>query len=131
MNLQDLTTTARDTLTVKRVFGEPYERDGVSVIPVAKVSGGGGGGGGHDPNGQEGEGGGFGAQARPAGAYVVRDGTVHWQPAFDANRLVAALSIVAVTWLVTHARIQRMKARMSLLEHRIDHRIARHQARHD
>ena len=33
----------QDTFTVRRVFGEPVEKDGVVVIPVAMVSGGGGG----------------------------------------------------------------------------------------
>ena len=36
------TETAREVLTVRRVFGEAYERDGVTVIPVAKVMGGSG-----------------------------------------------------------------------------------------
>ena len=35
-----LTSTVSDLLTVRRVFGEAYERDGVRVIPVAKVLGG-------------------------------------------------------------------------------------------
>jgi uncharacterized spore protein YtfJ len=34
----------RDAVTVKRVFGEPYQKNGVTVIPAAKVMGGGGGG---------------------------------------------------------------------------------------
>jgi uncharacterized spore protein YtfJ len=38
---------ASDILSVKRVFGEPYEHGGVTIIPVAKVMGGSGGGGGH------------------------------------------------------------------------------------
>jgi uncharacterized spore protein YtfJ len=33
-----------DAVTVKRVFGEPYQKNGVTVIPAAKVMGGGGGG---------------------------------------------------------------------------------------
>ena len=36
----------RDTVTVKRVYGDPIERDGVMVIPAANVRGGWGGGGG-------------------------------------------------------------------------------------
>ena len=36
----------KDTMTVSRVFGDAYEHDGVTVIPVASVRGGGGGGGG-------------------------------------------------------------------------------------
>jgi len=37
---------ASDILSVKRVYGEPFEYDGVTIIPVAKVMGGSGGGGG-------------------------------------------------------------------------------------
>ncbi|UJP41874.1 hypothetical protein [Cellulomonas palmilytica] len=32
-----LATAANETFTVRRVFGEAYERDGVTVIPVARV----------------------------------------------------------------------------------------------
>jgi len=32
-----LTAAANDTFTVRRVFGEAYERDGVLVVPVARV----------------------------------------------------------------------------------------------
>ena len=39
-----ITHAARDTLTVRRVFGESYERDGTLVIPVASVWGGTGSG---------------------------------------------------------------------------------------
>jgi len=39
---------ASDTLTVRRVFGEPYTANGVTIIPVAKVWGGAGGGAGQD-----------------------------------------------------------------------------------
>jgi uncharacterized spore protein YtfJ len=48
VDLNTLLAQARDSLTVKRVFGEPIERDGVTVIPVANVMGAFGGGGG-DP----------------------------------------------------------------------------------
>ena len=44
MDPNELMTQARDALTVKRVFGEPYERDGVTLIPAAVVRGGAGGG---------------------------------------------------------------------------------------
>ena len=32
MKLDQLITTARDAITVKRVFAEPYEKEGVTVI---------------------------------------------------------------------------------------------------
>ena len=77
----------------------------------ARVSGGGGGGGGHDKDGQEGQGGGFGVQARPAGAYVIKDGNVRWMPAVDVNRVIAALGVVIVMFLMTRARIVRIRAK--------------------
>src|SRR3954454_16080590 len=103
MSLSQLLDTVRDSMTVRRVFGDPYERDGVTVIPAATVRGAGGGGGGKDERGQEGDGGGFVLTARPAGAYVVKDGEVSWQPAVDVNRIVAVavLGSAAVVWLVT------------------------------
>jgi uncharacterized spore protein YtfJ len=64
-----LTRAAQDTFTVRRVFGDPYERDGVLVVPVARVLGGVGAGSG----GGEGAGvparfqhGGFAAADEPA-----------------------------------------------------------------
>src|ERR1035437_6566024 len=46
MDVHEVLNHARDAMTVKRVFGDPYEKDGVTVIPVANVMGGAGGGGG-------------------------------------------------------------------------------------
>jgi uncharacterized spore protein YtfJ len=95
MNLNEVVEAARDHITVSRVFGEAYERDGVTVVPVARVYGGGGGGTGED-GGSHGEGGGIGFVARPAGVYVIRDGGVSWRPAVDANRVVTAVAVVLV-----------------------------------
>lgn len=88
---------ARDVLTVRRVYGDPIERDGVTVIPAAKVRGGGGGGSDVQGNG----GGGFGVSATPAGAYVIRDGRVIWRPALDLNRTILMGQIVAIVFLLT------------------------------
>ena len=81
---------ARDSITVKRVFGEPYEKNGVTILPAAHVAGGGGGGGGEGQN-EDGTGSGFGTgfglSARPAGAYVIRGDEVVWQPAIDVTRI--------------------------------------------
>lgn len=99
----DLMTAVRDAFGAQLVFGEPYEHDGVAIITAAKVAGGGGGGGGQDGTGQEGGGGGFGGQARPAGAYVMKDGSVRWTPAVDANRLIGVVGAVVITLLITRA----------------------------
>ena len=90
---------ARDVLTVRRVFGDPIERDGVTIIPAAKVRGGGGGGG-EGPDGR-GSGGGFGVSATPAGAYVIKNGTVRWEPALDLGRTIFMGQIVGIVFLLT------------------------------
>ena len=100
-----------DALNVRRVFGDPYELNGCTVIPVAKVAGAAGGGGGESE--KEGESGGFGTgfvlEARPVGVYQVRDGEVVWRPALDVTRLakggqaLAALLAVCIT-LIAIAR---------------------------
>ena len=101
MDIHEVLNHARDAMTVKRVFGDPYEKDGVTVIPVANVMGGAGGGGGSGagvPSGtgdaavadgkpESGYGIGYGMRATPAGVYVIKDGEVEWKPAFDVNRL--------------------------------------------
>jgi uncharacterized spore protein YtfJ len=84
-NVDEMFAGARDAITVKRVYGDPIESEGVTIVPAAKVGGGGGGGGDSEHNG----GGGFGLGARPVGAYVIKDGDVKWQPAVDVNRIVA------------------------------------------
>lgn len=111
MKVDDLVTTARDAITVRRVFAEPYERDGVTLVAAARVSGGAGGGGGHDQGGQEGEGGGFGVQARPAGAYVIKNGSVTWMPAVDVNRVLTVLGAIAVAFLLSRPRLVRARAK--------------------
>jgi uncharacterized spore protein YtfJ len=112
VNVEEILAKPRDAMTVRRVFGEPYERDGVTVIPAARIMGGAGGGGGHDEQGQEGEGGGFGLMSRPAGAYVIRDGEVRWRPAFDVNRLIAVLGAVAIAYLLSRSRVLKARARL-------------------
>lgn len=67
MDFQQTISKAQDAITVKRVYGEPYDRDGMVVIPAAEVRGGGGGGGGEDrTQDRAGSGGGFFLDARPS-----------------------------------------------------------------
>jgi uncharacterized spore protein YtfJ len=96
MDIDALLAAARDTAHVERVFGEPIERDGILVIPVAMVLGGGGGGGRDSRPDQPGEGGGgFGVWARPLGVYVVRDGRAEFCPAIDVAVLALGAALVA------------------------------------
>ncbi len=110
--LKELTDKARDAITVKRVYGDPIERDGLTIIPVARVSGGaGGGGGGHFVEDQSdgGQGFGFGIKARPVGAFIVKDGTVTWHPAIDVTRIITVVCCVAVSYFLGGWRSGRRK----------------------
>ena len=116
MRAEEILDRVRDTLTIRQVFGEPYERDGTLVVPVARVAGGGGGGGGESGSSTEGNGrgggGGFGFEARPVGAYVIRDGDVAWRPAVDVTRLALGGQMVAIVALfVLHGVIRRLTRR--------------------
>jgi uncharacterized spore protein YtfJ len=96
MNFQETISQAQDAMTARRVYGEPYERDGVVVIPAAAVSGGGGGGSGESPTSGPGGGGGFGLTARPVGAYVIENGKVRWESAIDVNHIVVQALLAAL-----------------------------------
>jgi uncharacterized spore protein YtfJ len=106
-NIDEILGGARDAITVRRVYGEPIEQEGLTVIPAAAVRGGGGGGGDSDGNG----GGGFGVAARPVGAYVIRDGEVVWRPAVDVNRLALGGQLVAALALLVAWAVGRRLAR--------------------
>lgn len=101
MDIQRLISEARDTLNVARVFGEPYEKGGVTVIPVAAVQGGGGGGEGTQGEAERGSGGGFGLSVRPAGMFVIRDDEVSWEPALDLTKIIVGGQIVLAIALLT------------------------------
>ncbi len=111
MNASELKETIdgyRDAITVGRVFGEPYQKNGVTVIPAAHVFGGGGGGGGESHEGDAGSGSGFGMAAYPAGAYVIRGDEVTWQPAIDVNRFaMGALFFLTLRLFLTRRRRRR------------------------
>jgi uncharacterized spore protein YtfJ len=110
MDAAELVAGVRDALTVQRVFGEPFERDGTTVIPVARLQGGGGGGQNEAGDDGSGAGGGFGLSARPAGVFVLAGGRVRWEPALDINRIVLGAQVVAVVGMVVARSI--VKARL-------------------
>lgn len=108
MDVQDVLSQARDAITVRRVFGEPYEKDGVTVIAAASVRGGGGGG--ESPaDGSTGSGGGFGMSARPVGMYVIRGDKVMWEPAMDLTRIAIGGQILGAIALLTIRSIVRSR----------------------
>jgi uncharacterized spore protein YtfJ len=116
MRAEEILDRVRDTLTIRQVFGEPYERNGTLIVPVARLVGGGGGGGGEGNSpaegGGRGGGGGFGFEARPVGAYVIRGDEVAWRPAVDVTRIALGGQMVAiVALLVLRGAIRRLTRR--------------------
>jgi uncharacterized spore protein YtfJ len=118
MELQELIAGARDAVSVKRVYGDPYEKNGLTVIPAATVRGGGGGGLGEHEGPDAGGGGGFGLMARPSGAWIVEDGGVTWKPAVDVNRIVMGGQAIALAAILVTGRVllAHSRRRNSLLE---------------
>jgi uncharacterized spore protein YtfJ len=106
-----------DVMTVKKVFGDAYEVNGVTVVPVAAIRGGGGGGGGEDErqNGLRGlgAGAGFGVVARPVGVFVIEGQAVTWQPAVDVTRIVLGGQLVALAALWVFRRVFSVRSRRS------------------
>jgi uncharacterized spore protein YtfJ len=97
MDPQQILTGAQDTLTARRVFGDPITVDGSVILPAAVIGGGGGGGG----KGTDEAGVGFGMHARPAGVYVIKEGQATWRPAVDVNKIILGGQLVAITALLT------------------------------
>jgi len=107
----------RDSISVRRVFGDPQTVDGVTIVPVARVAGGAGAGGGRggtdaDDRTGDGFGTGFGLGVRPVGVYEVRDGQLRWRPTVDVDRIVQRVQALAAVGLVcaTVLRLRRRRA---------------------
>jgi len=72
------------------VFGEPVERDGITVVPVAKARWGFGGGAGHRQD-EDGAGGGGGVQVTPVGFIEIKDHAAKFRP----------IRTVSLSWIIT------------------------------
>ena len=92
----------------RQVYGEPVERDGTTVIPVARVQWGFGGGGIGRGLAERGGGGG-GARAFPTGFIELRDGKAEFRPIHDAAGLatLAAAGALGIIVGIALAKILR------------------------
>jgi hypothetical protein len=81
MDAQELLARASEGTALKRVFSEPIERDGVTVIPVAASWG-------------------FGLIVRPIGVYRIKDGEVEWKPAVDVTGIARGGQVIAIVALL-------------------------------
>ena len=108
--LQRIGETVGDKAKASTIFGEPVEREGITVIPVAKAKFGFGGGGGEGKPGP-GHGGGGGAAVSPLGYIEVHDGAAKFKriprPA-DLLVVVAAASLLALVLTRASVQLQRL-----------------------
>jgi uncharacterized spore protein YtfJ len=108
--LRRIGQTVGDKAKVSTVFGEPVERAGIVVIPVAKARFGFGGGGGGGARGEEegsGGGGGGGALVSPVGYIELREGSAHFKRISNPTDLLALVSAAALTALAVKRLVGR------------------------
>jgi uncharacterized spore protein YtfJ len=111
MSARDVIAGISDNSSAKRVFGEPIDRDGISIIPVARIRGAFGGGDGEPskdhPEQLSGWGGGGAWSATPAGVYLVKNGETTWLPAVDVNRAIVIGCLTGIASLLVFRSIVR------------------------
>jgi uncharacterized spore protein YtfJ len=101
--VQDLAERIGAKVGAQAVFGEPVEREGVTIIPVARAAWGFGGGSGRGDDG-EGAGGGGGVSAAAIGYVEIKDGRTSFKPIVDARPVVLAAAFGLVAGLLVAAR---------------------------
>ena len=105
MDLKEFVGKGQESMTIRRVFGEPYVQNGVTLVPAARIRGAVGGGGGDNKTAGhegEGEGGGLMIAAAPIGVYVIRGEKVTWMPSFDLNRAIWGVQLTAIVALIVY-----------------------------
>lgn len=91
------------------VFGEPVERDGITVIPVAKARWGFGGGAGQrkDETGQEdGAGGGGGVQVTPVGFIEIKNNEANFRPIRTVSPAWIVMGSI-LSWFLLRGTVKR------------------------
>lgn len=99
--LERIGQTVGQRAQVSTIFGEAVEREGVTVIPVAKARFGFGGGGGAGTRGEKdrGSGGGGGVVVTPIGYIEVRDHGSEFKRIFTPMDVVALVTTASVALL--------------------------------
>ena len=90
------------TANAKYIYGEPVERNGITVIPVAKSAYAFGGGGGKKDN-EGGSGGGGAVALTPVGYIEIKNGETRFRQIVDLAMLlplitVSSLALLTVFW---------------------------------
>ena len=106
------------TANARNIYGEPVERDGVTVIPVAQAAYGFGGGSGRGKkeSGEvagEGSGGGGGVMLIPVGYIEIKNGQTRFRPTRDPLAFLPAILAAAPLSLLMIWRITKLLRRKS------------------
>jgi hypothetical protein len=88
MNVMEMLGTVRGGRTT-RVFGEPLEYGGVTVVPVVRIKG--------DASN--------GLQASPIGAIAIENGAARWIPVVNVNRLAIGGQLVGAIAILSTAAV--------------------------
>lgn len=91
----------------RHIFGEPVEREGVTVIPVARAAYGFGGGGGKKGE-EEGSGGGGGVAMKPVGYIEIRNDKTRFRSIHDPFVYAAVITALAPLVIFTALRLTRI-----------------------
>jgi uncharacterized spore protein YtfJ len=115
--VHELVDRIADSANVRAVYGEPIDRNGTTVIPVAHVRYGFGGGSGRQPaKGQEGTGAGGGVRVTPVGYVEMCEGKVRFRPIRAGSTLMRALGIgVALMFAREIVRVVSQRRRVRTL----------------
>jgi hypothetical protein len=101
MDAKEILAQAHDVAAIKRVFGEPIEREGSTVVPVAAIWC-------------------FGLVVRPIGVYRIKGEEVEWQPAVDATMIALGGQLVGIVALLVLRSV--LKRRLGRWGRRRGHR---------
>ncbi len=98
---------------VSAVFADPVERDGVTIIPVAKARWGFGGGAGSGAASSqthvgEGSGGGAGVMLSPVGYIELKDGKARYRPIYDIGTFLRLFIVVGIVTPLVLRSVRRL-----------------------
>lgn len=114
--LEELAHQVSINANARTIYGDPVDRDGVTVIPVAQAGYGFGGGSGRKrlPEGSgEGVGGGGGGMVIPVGYIEIKNGQTRFRPTRDPLAVLPAVLAAAPLALLTIWRLAKFLKRKS------------------
>lgn len=105
--IETLAERIGNSIHARTVYGEPVERQGVTVIPVAKARYGFGGGSGSSKAGEHGTGGGGGAFVKPIGYIEIRDGGSRFHAIRDPGAIISVIAVSGLFgWLALRSLVR-------------------------